>query len=57
MLNDIVTKQIEMKEHFSSEARSLLSSLLERDPKKRLGSSQADASEIMAHAFFRDINW
>ena len=57
MLQDIVTKPIEMKEHFSAEARSLLSGLLERDPKKRLGSSTADASDIMAHAFFRDINW
>lgn len=31
--------------------------LLDRDPKKRLGSSQADAAEIKAHPFFRDINW
>lgn len=24
---------------------------------RRLGSSTADASDIMGHSFFRDINW
>ena len=31
--------------------------LLERDPKKRLGSSKDDAKEIMNHAFFDNIDW
>ena len=57
MLNDIVTKPIEMKDHFSAEARSLLGALLERDPKKRLGSGINGTQDIMAHPFFRDINW
>jgi classical protein kinase C len=46
-----------MKEFFSPEAKSLLQGLLERDPNKRLGSSTQDASDIMGHPFFRDINW
>lgn len=46
-----------MKEHFSPEAKSLLQGLLERNPAKRLGSSTDDASCIMGHPFFRDINW
>jgi len=30
---------------------------LQRDPKKRLGSSNVDATDIIEHAFFRNINW
>ncbi len=56
-MHDIVNKQVEMQRHFSSEARSLLTSLLNRDQDKRLGSSKNDASDIMSHPFFRDINW
>lgn len=39
MMQDIVEKRIDMKPYFTVEAKSLLSGLLERDPKKRLGSS------------------
>jgi serine/threonine protein kinase len=56
MLQDIVQKPVEMKEYFSPEAKSLLSQLLERNPTKRLGNNN-DAHDIMAHPFFRDINW
>ena len=57
MLQDIVEKPIEMKPYFSNEAKSLLAGLLERNPDKRLGSKTDDASDIMGHPFFRDINW
>jgi len=57
MLRDIVEKPIEMKEYFSPEAKMILTQLLERNPDKRLGNSSADASDIMAHPFFRNINW
>lgn len=43
MMADIVEKRIDMKPYFTVEAKSLLSGLLERDPKKRLGSSTEDA--------------
>ena len=46
-----------MQRHFSSEARSLLTGLLNRDQNKRIGSSATDASDIMSHPFFRDISW
>ena len=54
---DIVNVPIPMQKHFSSEAKSLLTSLLNRDQTKRLGSSTADASDIMSHPFFRDVQW
>ena len=31
--------------------------LLEKDPQKRIGSSEQDFKDIMQHAFFEDLNW
>lgn len=36
---------------------SSLVQLLTRDPKRRLGSGEADAEEIKRHPFFKDVNW
>jgi len=41
----------------SKEARSIFLGLLERDPKRRLGSSQRDALEIQEHPFFTSIDF
>jgi serine/threonine protein kinase len=42
--------------HFwSKEARSLISGLLEIDPKKRLGAKSAE--EVKSHPFFQNVNW
>ena len=57
MMQNIVEKRIEMKQYFSVEAKSLLQGLLERDPSKRLGSSDEDATEIKRHPFFAKIDW
>jgi len=42
---------------FSSEAADLISKLLIKDPRLRLGSGPGGAEDIMAHAFFKGINW
>ena len=57
MMYDIVNVPVAMHRHFTSEAKSLLTGLLNRDQSKRLGSSSNDASDIMSHPFFRDISW
>ena len=57
MMYDIVNVPVQMQRHFSAEAKALLTSLLNRDQSKRLGASSNDASDIMSHPFFRDINW
>ena len=46
-----------MKAFFSVEAKSLLQGLLERDPAKRLGSSEEDANELKRHPWFAKIDW
>ena len=57
MLRDIVDKPVEMKEYFSPEAKLILTQLLERNPGKRLGSASPEATDILEHSFFRNINW
>ena len=44
------------KEVLSPEGRSFVKGLLNRNPKHRLGALQ-DARELMAHPFFRDVDW
>lgn len=46
-----------MKTYFSIEAKNLLKGLLERDPSKRLGSTEEDAKELKSHVWFASIDW
>lgn len=39
------------------QAKDLLTRLLVRDPKLRMGSGPKDAEELKEHAFFSDLNW
>ncbi|KAG5681604.1 hypothetical protein PVAND_011020 [Polypedilum vanderplanki] len=60
--HDILFKQIMMddvkfRRPVSSEAKSLLTGLLEKSPQKRLGGGPDDVREIMVHPFFASINW
>ena len=41
----------------SEESKDILSKLLIRDPKNRLGSGEQDANELKSHPFFSDIDW
>lgn len=41
----------------SEEAKDLCAQLLQKDPTKRLGSSEADAEDIMMHPWFSCIDW
>eukprot|EP01098_Paradermamoeba_levis_P005560 TRINITY_DN2344_c0_g1_i1.p1 TRINITY_DN2344_c0_g1~~TRINITY_DN2344_c0_g1_i1.p1 ORF type:complete len:458 (-),score=177.99 TRINITY_DN2344_c0_g1_i1:206-1489(-) len=49
----ILKAPIDMPDGLSSDGRSLLLQLLERDPKKRL----KDFETLKKHPFFKDINW
>ncbi|XP_063295364.1 serine/threonine-protein kinase N2-like [Pelobates fuscus] len=41
----------------TAEARSILRSLLHKDPKVRLGASENDAWDLKSHPFFKQIDW
>lgn len=43
--------------HMPRDSVSILQGLLTREPEKRLGSGPTDAEEIMAHAYFKNINF
>jgi len=43
--------------NLSSEARSLLTSLLQFYPSQRLGSGPTGLEDIMNHPFFTDLDW
>lgn len=53
----IVVEEVKFPRNLSPEARSLLSGLLAKVPKNRLGGGPDDVKEIMSHPFFASINW
>lgn len=57
VLQEVLTKPIIMKSNFSVFAKDLLTKLLERNPKKRLGYGPKGALDVMAHPFFESIDW
>mmetsp|Transcript_16589 Transcript_16589/g.14430 ORF Transcript_16589/g.14430 Transcript_16589/m.14430 type:complete len:145 (+) Transcript_16589:1687-2121(+) len=48
---------LKIPSYLSTEAKSLLKGLLQRNPTKRLGSGKGDAEEVKCHSFFNDISW
>ncbi|CAK66805.1 unnamed protein product (macronuclear) [Paramecium tetraurelia] len=57
MLNNIECNKITFPDNISKECKSIIQSLLEKNPMIRLGASSRDADEIKDHPFFRQINW
>ncbi|XP_067895147.1 RAC-alpha serine/threonine-protein kinase isoform X4 [Heterodontus francisci] len=53
----ILMEEIRFPRTLSPEAKSLLSGLLKKDPKQRLGGGYDDAKEIMQDKFFAGIEW
>ncbi|XP_064602802.1 RAC-gamma serine/threonine-protein kinase-like isoform X2 [Liolophura sinensis] len=53
----ILLSEIKFPRTLSSDAKSMLSGLLDKDPKLRLGGGESDVKEIMSHPFFSCINW
>ena len=57
MYDNILHKPLRLRPHVSPSARNLLEGLLKKDKTQRLGSEAGDCRIIMAHPFFRAINW
>uniref|UniRef100_A0A673V346 non-specific serine/threonine protein kinase n=1 Tax=Suricata suricatta TaxID=37032 RepID=A0A673V346_SURSU len=53
----ILMEELRFPRTLSPEAKALLSGLLKKDPKQRLGGGAEDAKEIMQHRFFASIVW
>ncbi|KAK3861316.1 hypothetical protein Pcinc_032696 [Petrolisthes cinctipes] len=53
----ILKTQPPLPGELSPEVRDLISQLLVKDPRQRLGGGPLDAKEIKEHAFFNDLNW
>ncbi|KAG7272892.1 hypothetical protein CRUP_009394 [Coryphaenoides rupestris] len=53
----ILMEDIKFPRTLSTDAKSLLSGLLIKDPNKRLGGGPDDAKEIMRHSFFSLVDW
>jgi serine/threonine protein kinase len=62
LFNRILKGRLEISKELSDDAKDLLKrvisiQLLERNPRKRLGSGRRDAYEIKKHPFFKKIDW
>ncbi|XP_019504121.1 PREDICTED: RAC-beta serine/threonine-protein kinase-like isoform X2 [Hipposideros armiger] len=53
----ILTEEIHFPRTLTPEATALLTELLKKDPKQRLGGGPSDAKEVREHRFFLSINW
>ncbi|KAH7940185.1 hypothetical protein HPB52_022100 [Rhipicephalus sanguineus] len=53
----ILVEEVKYPKSMSPEARHLLSGLLVKNPRHRLGGSVNDAADIKVHPFFRSVNW
>ena len=58
MYKNTILKPLKFKKHtkITQEAKDFIGGLLIKDPKKRMGK-QGGPAEIMAHAWFNDIDW
>jgi len=56
MYEKIVRAKLTFPSYFSSNAKQILSELLDRSPKTRLGTAN-DSQGIKDHVFFSDIDW
>jgi len=57
MYQKILSGELRFPSYVSAEAQSILEGLLTRDPEKRLGSKDKEASDVRGHAFFKSIDW
>ena len=57
MYRKIQSAPLQFPPQITVSCRSLVSLLLERNPRRRLGSGYDDVEELKRHPFFKNINW
>ncbi|XP_052097828.1 RAC-alpha serine/threonine-protein kinase-like isoform X2 [Mytilus californianus] len=53
----ILLQSVRFPRTLSEDAKSLLEGFLKKNPHERLGGSEQDVKEIIAHPFFKTVNW
>jgi len=57
MYDKILRGELNFPAYISSDARTLLTGLLQRAPEDRLGGGEADAEELKDHPWFDSVDW
>lgn len=57
MYDRILNKPLTLRPGISESAKDILSQLLEKDPRMRLGYAEGDFETLKMHSFFLPINW
>ena len=57
MYQKILKDNLEIPSYISEEGADFIRKLLERDPQRRLGSSERDCEELKEHPFFKEYDW
>jgi len=57
MYQKILSGELRFPSYVSADAQSILEGLLTRDPEKRLGSKDKEASDVKNHPFFKTLDW
>ncbi|XP_056322577.1 v-akt murine thymoma viral oncogene homolog 2, like isoform X2 [Danio aesculapii] len=57
LFEQIVMEEIRFPRSLSAHARALLTGLLRKEPKQRLGGGPDDARDVMMHKFFSGVQW
>ncbi|XP_037548092.1 serine/threonine-protein kinase N2 [Nematolebias whitei] len=57
VFDSIVNDDVRRPRFLSPEAASLIQQLLQKDPDRRLGSGEEDASAIKQHRYFQGMDW
>lgn len=53
----ILREPVTLPDHLSEDAQSILSGLLQKDPSQRLGGGPKDSNDVIAHPFFKPIDF
>ncbi|MBN3307945.1 PKN2 kinase, partial [Amia calva] len=57
MFESIIRDPVQFPSHLSTEATSIITGLLEKDPEWRLGTGERGVEDVKAHPFFRSVDW
>uniref|UniRef100_A0A6Q2Y9F0 protein kinase C n=1 Tax=Esox lucius TaxID=8010 RepID=A0A6Q2Y9F0_ESOLU len=57
VFDSIVNDEVRFPRFLSPESVSIIQKLLQKNPERRLGAGEADASEVKKHRFFQGVNW